>query len=166
MGVVARAVKEGGSQSAEINKKTNFLGGGHDSPPPPLSLCLPSWFGGGGVSMTWQSFIVISKFGGHVHTKLGNVLSPSHSPQFPPLFTSILTLGGRTTSKTTRDGGMGPSPTFVHRDFGPRRRDNPRSINFDAKRRSCVKKRTDDATGRQWGRGMEGQMAWQGAWEG
>jgi len=45
----------------------------------------------------------------------------------------------------------GPSPTFVHCDFGPRRRDDPRSIDFDAMRRSCVKKRTDDATGRQWG---------------
>jgi len=60
--------------------------------------------------MTWRSFVVISKFGGHVHTELGNSLSPSRSPQFPPLFTSTSTPGGRTTSKTTQDGGMGPLP--------------------------------------------------------
>jgi len=62
--------------------------------------------------------------------------------------------------KRRRDG---PSSTFVPHNFGPRRRVDPRSIDFDATRRitppSCVKKRTDDATGRQWGRGMEGLMA-------
>ena len=97
--------------------------------------------------MTWRSFVVISKFGGHVHTKLGNVLSPSIS--------TVVHLNFDTGRKDDLENNTrrrdGPSPTFVHCDFGPRRRDNPRSIDFDAMRRSCVKKRTDDATGRQWG---------------
>ena len=64
--------------------------------------------------MTWRSFVVISKFGGHVHTELGNVLSPSHSPQFPPLHLDFDT--GRKVdleNDTRRRDGPPPTPSFT-----------------------------------------------------